>query len=124
MVKKISLYLMAGLYTAAGINHFIQPGMYMRIMPPWLVWHKGFIIVSGVCEILFGLLLIPCRTRQIAAWCIIVLLVAIFPANVQMMVNYLHEDNRQLWLAIFRMPLQLVLIWWAYLFTNPAENKL
>jgi uncharacterized membrane protein len=75
--------------------------------------------VSGICEILFGLLLIPSHTRVIAAWCLIGLLVAIFPANIQMMLNGLHKNTLWLWITILRLPLQLVLIWWAYLFTKP-----
>jgi len=104
-VKKISLYVMAVVYIVAGINHFIHPEAYLRIMPPWLKWHHAMITVSGVFEILFGLL------------------VAVFPANIQMMLNYLHENNARLWIAILRMPLQFVLIWWAYLFTKPIPWK-
>jgi uncharacterized membrane protein len=51
------------------------------------------------------------------------LLIAIFPANIQMLVNYLHQNHAGLWLAIARLPLQAVLIWWAYLYTKPAFSK-
>ncbi|MEJ7828329.1 MAG: MauE/DoxX family redox-associated membrane protein [Segetibacter sp.] len=122
-MKKVSLYVMAGLYIAAGINHFIHPDVYLKIMPPWLKWQLALVIASGVLEILFGLMLFFPGTRQIASWCIIGLLVAVFPANIQMMVNYLHENNPRLWIAILRLPLQFVLIWWAYLFTKPIRRN-
>ena len=113
---------MAAFYIAAGINHFIHPEFYKKIMPPWVGWHDALIFLSGVCEILFALLLIPRHTRVIGAWCMIALLVGIFPANIQMMLNYLHQKNPGLWLTVLRLPLQLVLIWWAYLFTKPVNK--
>ncbi len=108
---------------AAGANHFIHPDMYRKIMPPWLGWQTTLIRVSGVGEILFGLLLIPHITRPIAAWGIIVLLVAVFPANIQMTINYLHKNDAWLWITILRLPLQFVLIWWAHLFTKSAVQN-
>ena len=113
---------MAAFYIVAGVNHFINPGFYQKIMPPWLPWHYSFIYISGVCEIAFGLLLIPKQTRKPAAWGIIALLVAVFPANIQMMANYQHEHNPYLWVAILRLPLQLLLIWWAYLYTKNRRS--
>lgn len=115
--------MMAAFYVAAGINHFIHPEFYMKIMPPWLGLHEALIIISGVCEILFGLLIIVRHTRVIGAWCIIALLIVIFPANIQMLLNYLHQHNPLLWIAILRLPIQFVLIWWAYLFTKTMKNK-
>ncbi len=109
---------MAVVYVAAGINHFIHPAIYISIMPSWLGWHQLLVAMSGILEILFGLLLIPRSTRVIAAWCIIALLIAVFPANIQMMLNYWHEHKQGLWLTIVRLPLQFVLIGWAYSYTK------
>lgn len=122
-MKKVSLYLMAAGFAVAGINHFIHPDGYLRIMPPWLGWHAQLVLISGIFEILFGLLLIPPRTRSAAARCIIGLLIAVFPANIQMTINYLHNNSPFLWITILRLPLQLVLILWAYLFTKPLSNN-
>ena len=119
--KKISLYIMAALYIVAGIYHFISPGFYKKIMPPWLPWHYPFIYISGICEFFLGVLLLLPQTRKWAAWGIIALLVAVFPANVQMMLNYWHQQNPYLWVAIVRLPLQLVLIGWAYQFTKKEK---
>ncbi len=118
-MKYFSLYAMALLYVAAGANHFLNPLMYKKIMPPWLGWHGALVAVSGACEILFGILLLFPQVRPLAAWCIIALLIAVFPANIQMVLNFLHRKNPLLCLSILRLPLQLVLIWWAYSFTKP-----
>ena len=106
------------LYFLAGVNHFWHTEAYIKIMPSYLPYHDALVIISGVCEILFALLLLPTQTRRWAAWGIIFLLIAVFPANVQMMLNYLHEDNTSLVLSIIRLPLQILLIWWAYTFTK------
>ena len=123
MSKRLSLYVMALLYVGAGINHFLNPGVYMQIMPSWLPWHSELVFLSGVFETLLGLLLLFPASRRLAAWGIIFLLVAVFPANVQMMVNYLRENNPHLWIAVIRLPLQLVLIWWAFGFTKGKRSS-
>ncbi len=120
--RKTSLYCMAVLYIIAGINHFISPVFYKKIMPPWLPWHYPLIYASGVAEIVLGLLLIPIQTRQLAAWGIIALLIAVFPANVQMMLNYKEQHNSYLWIAVLRLPLQLLLIGWACQFTKKGRS--
>ena len=109
---------MALLYIAAGTNHFINPKWYLRIMPPWLPAPTLMNFVSGGCEIVFALLLIPESTRPYGAWLLIALLIAVFPANIQMSINYAHFNNPKLWVTIVRFPLQIVLIWWAYQYTK------
>ena len=109
------------LYVAAGINHFIHPQVYMKIMPGWLPLHLVLVNLSGLCEIVFALLLIPRSTRPNAAWLMIVLLIAVFPANIQMTINYFREHHPQTWLSVVRLPLQLLLIAWAYSFSHKEE---
>lgn len=120
--EKVSLGIMAAFYVLAGVNHFINPVFYKKIMPPGLPWHYPLIYMSGVGEIILGVLLIPQQSRKWAAWGIILLLVAVFPANVQMMLNFRDQQNPNLWLAILRLPLQLLLIGWAYKFTKKNNN--
>ena len=107
-------------YVMAGVNHFANPNFYKKIMPPWLDWHYTLICISGAFEIILGVLLLPIKTRQFAAWGIIALLIVVFPANVQMMINFREEQNPYLWIAVLRLPFQLLLICWAYQF---AKNK-
>ncbi len=122
-MKRILLYIMALFYIVAGIIHFVGPGFYMKILPPWLPFHAALVYISGSCEIFLGLLLfIPAR-RSLAAWGIIVLLVAVYPANIQMMLNYWHSHNPNLWITIVRLPLQFVLIWWAWQYTKRMSNR-
>ncbi len=120
--QKTGLFIMAAFYVLAGTNHFINPNFYKAIMPPWLPWHCFLIYFSGVCEIILGLLLIPKPTRKPAAWGIILLLVAVFPANIQMMLNYCDQQSAYLWVAILRLPLQLLLIGWAYQFAMKRRS--
>jgi uncharacterized membrane protein len=113
---------MSLLYIAAGINHFLNPLFYIGIMPAWLPYHKMLMIVSGIFEILFGVLLLFSFSRRFAAWGIILLLVAVFPANIQMMLNYYRNDHPLLWVAIVRLPMQIGLIIWAYQFAKKETN--
>ncbi|CAN5237701.1 DoxX family protein [soil metagenome] len=122
-MKKISLYIIIIFYIAAGINHLWHPEFYLQIMPHWLPWHNALVIISGICEILFAVLLAFPSTRRAGALCIIVLLIAVFPANIQMMINFWNEGSSKLWITIIRLPLQLLLIWWAYGFTKNSITK-
>ncbi|MCC8174233.1 MAG: DoxX family protein [Odoribacter sp.] len=122
-MKKFFFYLMAVLYIAAGLNHFRNPEFYMNIMPDYLPWHYELVIVSGVFEILFAIILLIRKTRVIGAWLIILLLIGVFPANIHMAVMYYQVGNPALWAAILRLPLQFLLIWWAYQYTKPSVLK-
>jgi uncharacterized membrane protein len=112
------LYLMALIYVVAGIYHFVNPKLYLKIMPPYLPWHLQLVYISGVIEIVLGILLIPEGTRPLAAWLLIALLIAIFPANIQMAIDFYQRKNPALWMALLRLPLQPLLIWMAWIFTK------
>lgn len=123
-LKKILLFVMAAFYVGAGINHFIHPGPYEKILPPQLGSPGLLVYVSGIIEIALGILLIPVRTRRLAAWGIILLLIAVFPANIQMLINYHKEGNPNEWIAIVRLPVQLLLIYWAYRYSKVKQKRL
>jgi uncharacterized membrane protein len=114
---------MAVLYIAAGINHFTSAEYYYKIIPPSLPYSYPLIYISGVIEALLGVLLLFNKTKNVAACGLVFLLIAVFPANIQMLINYIKEDNPRLWVAIVRLPLQLPLIWWAYTFTNHRNDR-
>lgn len=109
---------MSVLYIIAGVNHFIHPHFYLKIMPPWLPLHSLLVLLSGIMEAVFGILLFIPATRVFAAWGLIALLIAVFPANVQMILNYRQQHNPHLWLTVLRLPLQVLLIAWAYVYTK------
>ncbi len=105
---------MALLYILAGINHFRKPGMYIKIIPPAFKNPKLINILSGAAEIILGILLTLPFTTTIAAWGIIVLLIAVFPANLYMFQNKKAGFGLPRWILFVRLPLQIVLIYWAY----------
>jgi len=116
--------LLALLFVAAGILHFIIPKAYMKIMPPSLPHPLLLIQISGVAEVLGGLgLLIP-ATRRIAAWGLVALLVAVWPANLYMAAAHLALPGLmgQRWAQWLRVPLQIPLIYWVWLYTRRAQS--
>jgi uncharacterized membrane protein len=117
MLKKIGLYLMGLLYIAAGINHFINPEFYLKLMPPYLPLHYEAVMVSGIAEVVLGFLLFLPTFRRWAAWGIIILLIVIFPANIHMALHY-EDFHVSALIAYARLPLQLVLIAWAYVYAK------
>jgi uncharacterized membrane protein len=116
---KLLLKYSFGLWFAlAGLYHFVNPAFYLRMMPPYLPWHLFLVYLSGFFEVMLGLLLFVPKYTRLAAWGLIALLVAVFPANVYMAFNpqlFPAIPPAALWL---RLPLQAVFIAWAYLFTN------
>lgn len=126
MLKTALLWVMGPLYVLAGVMHFVRPDLYLQIMPPYLPAHLLLVLLSGVAEIVLGILVLVPRTRVLAAWGIIALLIAVFPANL-----YMAMENPQLvqlpgWLSQpsptanwLRLPFQLVLIAWAWWYTRP-----
>ncbi len=111
---------------AAGVNHFINPAPYLGMMPAEFPhsWHLPLVYISGVFEVLGGLGLILPATRRAAAWGLVALLLAVFPANVNMAINQLPLGDSAVpqWALWARLPLQIVLIAWAWWFTRPASR--
>ena len=113
---RISIVLLSLLFIAAGINHFVTPDMYVKIMPEYLPWPLALVYVSGFFEVLGGVGVAIPRLRRAAGWGLIALLVAVFPANVQMMIHANQFPNIPFWALVARLPLQGLLIawiWWA-----------
>ena len=101
-------------FIAAGINHFIVPKTYMQIMPRYLPAHRELVYASGVAEAAGGVGLMIPATRRIAGWWLIATLVAVFPANVEMVLHperfKMIPGGRRTLLA--RLPLQAVFAAW------------
>ncbi len=109
---------MALLYIAAGVNHFVNSSMYMRIMPQYLPFHKPIVLVSGVIEVILGVLLMLPSLSSYAAWGIIALLIVVFPANVHHLTSSKKVKGLAKAMLLIRLPLQVVLIYWAYWHTT------
>lgn len=104
---------------AAGIIHFIKPGFYLSIMPKWMPSPLLLIYISGVAEIALGAMLIPESTRKGAAWLIIAMLVVFFFAiHIPQAIDFYKTNNPLLSIALVRLPIQFVLVWWAWLYTK------
>ncbi len=117
-LKVVLKYLLAIFLVAAGLNHFIDPAIYLKIMPPYLPWHLSLVYLSGFLEIAFGILLLIPRFAVVSAWGIILLLIAVYPANIQMALHpHLFPEYTPLALWA-RLPLQALLIAWAYWYTR------
>ena len=112
--QRIALGAAAVLYVAAGSLHFLAPDTYLKIMPPYVPWPRQMVYLSGAAEIAGGFGLIVPRVRRAAAWGLVLLLIAVFPANVYMAQNHIQVGEHAipqvlLWL---RLPVQALLIWW------------
>ena len=120
-VRRIFRCLLAVAFVLAGANHFRNPDFYVAIMPPYLPAHLELVYLSGVCEILGGLAALLPRTRALAGWGLIALLLAVYPANIHMALNPepFVADGMPLWALYVRLPLQFVAMAWAYWATRP-----
>lgn len=114
MIYPWHLYLMAFLYCVAGTLHFINPKMYQRIMPDYLPNHKLLVALSGVSEIILGIMLCFPPFKNFAIYCIIVMLSIFLLVHFYMLKNKKTAANIPKWILILRLPLQFVLMYWAY----------
>jgi uncharacterized membrane protein len=125
MIKATFRVVLAVFFVGAGLNHFLSTTFYLRMMPPYLRLHLALVYISGAAEIVLGILLLVPRTSVVAAWGLIALLIAVFPANVQMALHpetFPELSAAALWI---RLPLQALLVAWAFWHTraSPARHE-
>src|SRR5678816_3369204 len=122
--KSILRWALTVFMVGAGANHFINPEMYLAMMPAELPAHELLVYISGVAEICGGLGLILPATRKLAAWGLVALYLAVFPANLNMAINGLPLGSHHLpaWALWGRLPLQVVLIAWAFWYTRDTRD--
>lgn len=109
----IARIVLAAAMVFAGVMHFAKPRFYLRMMPPYVPMHRAAVLWSGVAEVVLGAALLVDAARPWAAYALIVLFVAVFPANVHMA---LHAKELRVppWIAWARLPFQAVFIAWAW----------
>ena len=109
----------------AGILHFVADDPFIKIVPAFLPFPDLIVYVSGVIEILLGIGLIVPRSRVLAAWGLIALFIAVYPANLNMAFNHIKLAGipDSWWLHGFRLPFQFVLIAWAYWYTGAGRSS-
>ncbi len=116
--KLVMTWLFALIFLGAGTLHIVRPDPFVKIMPPYLPWHLQLVYLSGVFEIALGVMLLIPKCQVLAAWGLIALLIAVFPANISMALNAADYPQFPAALIWLRLPLQGVLIAWAYWFTR------
>ncbi len=114
MIGKIAL---AVVMIVAGVAHFLVPKMYERIVPRVLPMKRAIVYVSGVAEAALGVALLFPRTQSLAAWGLIALFIAVFPANVSQALRKIPFGTAPLWVTWARLPFQAVFIAWAWAYT-------
>jgi uncharacterized membrane protein len=114
MARKVSLVLMGALYLGVGICHFTQTGTLVRIVPPFLPFPKTLVYISGVAEIFLAACLAFSKTRKWACYGVILLLLAVFPANIYMLTSAGVGSTLPHWILVARLPAQGLLMAWAY----------
>lgn len=118
ITKYILKWILGIAFVFAGSNHFINPKFYLNIMPPYLPWHLFLVYLSGAFEIILGIMLLVPKTQRFGAWGLIALLIAVFPANIYMAMNPEKFADIRPFLIYLRLPLQFVIIAWAYWYTS------
>ena len=125
ILKSITVYSLALLYGVVGVKHFTDLDFFLVIIPPYLPYPELLVYVSGFFEILFGVLLIPAKTRKYASLGLVVLLIAVFPANIYLFNSEIAQNiygiNRQF--ALIRLPYQIPLIVIAYWHSKENSSK-
>lgn len=112
--------LFAAFFVVAGVTHFTNRDFFTAIVPPYLPRPVMLVYVSGVAEIVLGVLLLVPATTRVAAWGLIALLISVFPANIHMAMNPQLYPDTPLAALLIRLPLQGVMIGLAYWFTREA----
>lgn len=104
------------LFIAVGVYHFVNPDFFIKIMPRYIPYHKAMVFWSGVAEILGGTGVLFSFSRTWAGWGLILLLFAVFPANIEMFIKAFRKQGFSLytWLTLLRLPLQFLLMYWIF----------
>ena len=114
--KSILIVISSIFYSIVGIKHFIEPDYFLSIIPPYLPFHIELVYISGFFEILFGLMILFPKYRYYGAIGLILLLIAVFPANIYLAQSKEAQEaiGTSQQIAIWRLPIQGILIWIAY----------
>ncbi len=118
IIKLTLKYILALGFLLAALNHFVNSSFYLKMMPPVLPAPLFLIYLSGAFEIILGILLLIPKFTRLAAWGLIALLIAVFPANVYMAMNTELFPEFSPTALYLRLPLQLLFLAWAFWFTR------
>ena len=117
--RRFALLGLSVFWVVAGVNHFVSPDFYVPMLPPYLPGPLGLVSLSGVFEILGGILVLVPRVRAMAGWGLVALLLAIYPANIHMALSPELFSDMSTGALYARLPFQAVFLAWAYWATRP-----
>ena len=114
--KLITIYFMSFAYAYVGVRHFIDPDFFLAIMPNYLTFHLEFVYLSGIAEVVLGLMLLSKKTRKTGAIGLIILLILVFPANIHLVQSELSQSILGVTKSqtVYRLPFQGLFILIAY----------
>lgn len=107
------------IFVVLGILHFTKTETYLKVMPPVIPFHLECVYISGVAEIIGGILILFSKTRRLAVYGLIALLIAVFPANIYMALRPDLFPKIPHWVLLLRLPFQPLLIYWVWLLRKP-----
>jgi uncharacterized membrane protein len=116
MTRSVAVWILALFFVAAGLNHFLNPAPYLSMMPPYLPCPRALNIISGSAEIAGGVGILFPALRRMAGWGLVILLVAVFPANLNVALHGWKGENIAAWILWARLPFQpliMALVYWA-----------
>ncbi|WP_346290224.1 DoxX family protein [Sphaerothrix gracilis] len=124
--REILRVVLAVCMLVAGTLHFLASEPFVKIVPDLLPYPLALVYLSGVIEIALAIGLLVPSLSQLAAWGLIALFIAVYPANINMAVNHIHLDGVPdgNWFHAIRLPFQFVLIAWAYWYTRPSDSNI
>ena len=117
-IKSFSIIIMSWFYISIGLSHFTDPNWFLQIVPPYLPCKLELVYISGFLEIIFGIMLITPSLKHYAAWGLILLLIAVFPANIYLAQTNGAAMNTSPLVAWARLPFQFLFIGIAYWHTK------
>ena len=120
----ISLLCLSIFFCFIGFDHFVSPTFYLNIMPQEWPLKLEAVYISGLFEIIGGISILFSKLRKFAGWGLIALLIAVYPANIHMAVNYHLFPDISLVMLYFRLALQFVFVYWVFSVTLSKRNGL
>ena len=120
-MPRIPLLVIASFFMAGSIGHFVFAEFFIQIMPDYIGYHEEIVAISGVFEILGAIGILVPRTRLLAAYCLMALIIAVYPANIDMAMHPEKFPDIPEILLYIRLPLQFLFLWFVWWAIKPER---
>ena len=117
-IKPFSIIVMSWFYIYTGLLHFTNTNWFLQIVPPYLPIKLELVYLSGLFEVILGIMLLVPALRYYAGWGLILLLIAVYPANIYLAQTNGAAMNTSALVAWGRLPFQFLFIGIAYWHTK------